>query len=267
MMKDELFDLVSLRLIQNTLNETTLNGLDIIGLNLKSEQIRLLANNYAPIIDKRLQEKYHVKILGLWSFGPQELFCSKPLYKLSDIKGMKIRVQNGPMAQFFESLGAISAIIPFEDTPSALKSHLVDCASSSAASAASAGWLEYVHSYVPIAFSSGINIYVITLSKWNLFDQKQQEIILKAFDKHIDNMWRYSQHLYAEQQNCMLGKDSCTAKKYQISKLEISKEDVALIRLQMKTVSLKNWFEECNKEYPQCKNEWLNLAGRIAGIE
>jgi hypothetical protein len=267
MMRDELFDLVSIRLIQNSHHETTLNGLDVIGLNLSSEKIRLLINTYGPVVDKHLQEKYRAKILGLWSFGPQELFCSKPIHQFSDIKGMKIRVQNEPMAKFFESLGAIPAIMSFDDTYSALQNNLIDCALSSATSATSAGWLDYVQSYVPIAFSSGVNFYAITLSKWNLLDQKQQEIIQKAFDKHIDNMWKYSKYLYVEQQNCIVGKDSCSAKKYEIAKIEPSKEDLALIKLQMKIVSLKNWFEGCNKEYPECKNEWLNLVGQIAGIE
>jgi len=267
MMKNELFDLISLRLIQNTQHETTLSGLDVIGLNLSFEKVRELSNAYAPVVDKNLQDKYRVKLLGLWSFGPQELFCSKPIHKLSDLKGKKVRVQNVPMAQFFESLGAIPAVIPFDETRAALQTHLVDCACSSATSANSAGWLNYVHYYFPVGFSSGVNAYAISLSKWNAFDPKQQEIIQKAFDKHSDNMWKYAQNLYEEQQNCMFGKDSCTAKKYQITKFEPSKEDVALIKQQMKMVTLKNWFELCNKEYPQCQNEWLNLAGPIAGIE
>ena len=94
---------------------------------LNFEKVRLLANNYAPVVDQHLQDKYHVKILGLWSFGPQELFCSRAIHQLSDIKEMKVRVQNEPMAQFFKSLGAIPAIISFDDTHAALQNHLVDC--------------------------------------------------------------------------------------------------------------------------------------------
>jgi len=267
MMKNELFDLISLRLIQNTQHEITLNGLDVTGLNLNFEKARELSKAYFPIVHKRLLEKYQVKLLGLWTFGPQELFCSKPIHKLSDLKGMKIRVQNEPMTQFFQSIGAIPVIISFDETRLALQNNLVDCACSSATSANSAGWLEYVHFYAPIAFSSGLNAYAITLSKWNALDQKQQNILQNAFDNHIDNMWKYSEHLYLEQTNCMLNKDSCKGKKYQITKFEPSKEDLALIKQQTKIVSLKNWFELCNKEYPQCQNEWLNLIGPITGIE
>jgi TRAP-type C4-dicarboxylate transport system substrate-binding protein len=267
MLKDGVFDLVSLRFMQNISNEITLNGLDVIGLNIDHEKAHELANAYAPVVDKRLQEKYNAKLLGLWSFGPQELFCSKPIHKLSDIKGMKVRVQNEHMGQFVRSLGATPAVISFEETRSALENHLIDCAVSSAVSANSAGWLDYVQYYAPITFSSGVNGYVISLSKWNLLNQKQQETLQKAFDKHSNNMWEYSRIVAAEQHNCMLGKDSCKAKKYQFTQYELSKEDKAFINRQVKNTSLKNWFELCNKEYPQCENEWLKVAGPITGIE
>jgi len=54
MLKDGVFDLVSLRFMQNISNEITLNGLDVIGLNIDHEKEHELANAYAPVVDKRL---------------------------------------------------------------------------------------------------------------------------------------------------------------------------------------------------------------------
>jgi TRAP-type C4-dicarboxylate transport system substrate-binding protein len=267
MMKDGVFDLVSLRLVQNVQHEITLNGLDVTGLNINFEKLHALANAYAPIVDQNLQEKYKVKLLGLWTFGPQELYCSKPIHRLSDLKGLKVRVQSEPTVNFMKPLGVIPAIIPFEETLSALKSNLIDCATTSLGSAASAGWLDYVQYYVPIGIGSGVNGYVMALSKWDLLNQEQQDTLQKAFDTHLNKMWQFSENLYLEQQNCVVGKDTCKRKKYNLVKVELPKEDFVLIDHLVKTISLKNWFELCNKEYPQCEAEWLRLAAPLANLD
>ena len=267
MMKDGVFDLASLRLIQNTQNEITLNGLDLTGLNLNTEKARTLADAYLPVVDKRLQEKYHVKLLGLWSFGPQELFCSKPISKLADFKGIKIRVANESLAQFRAYFGAIPTVIPFDETRVALESKIVDCAISSVSSASSAGWFDFTKYYLPVHFGTGINAYAITLSKWNLLSDKQQDTLQSAFNKHIDNIWKFSQKNLVDTQNCMLSKDVCKEKKYKIITVDLTAEDQAHMNKQFKNLSFRKWATACNQEYPQCENEWLRLVGSIAGLE
>ena len=267
MMKDGVFDLVSLRLIQNTQHEITLKGLDLVGLNLDFAKARTLAYAYLPVVDKHLQEKFHVKLLGFWSFGPQVLFCSKEISRLSDFKKIKIRVASAEMAQFVASLGAIPAVISFDETKNALQNHIVDCAISSATSASAAGWLEFTKYYLPVAFNNGINAYAIWLSKWNLLSDKQQEILQAAFDKHIDNIWQYSQKLRKDTEDCIMAKDACKGKKYEIIKVELPGDDQAYINNKFKNTSFKKWAESCNQEYPNCEKEWLSLAGPVAGIK
>ena len=267
LMKQKVFDLASLRLIQNIQHEITLNGLDLIGLQLNFEKARALAYAYLPVVNKHLQDKYDVKLLGLWTFGPQELFCRKPFTKLSDLKGIRIRVVNQTMADFIASLGAMPVIISFEETRSALHDQMVDCAITSATSAYSAGWLDNFNYYLPITFNTGINAYAITLSKWNQLNGKQQVTLQKAFDHHIDTIWAYSQQLLEETRNCILSNQACHEKKYNIIGIQLPPEDQALINKQFFNISYKKWVDTCNQEYPQCGQEWLKLAGPIAGFQ
>ncbi|MBU3568331.1 TRAP transporter substrate-binding protein DctP [Polynucleobacter alcilacus] len=268
MMRDGVFDLASLRLIQNSQNEVTLNGLDLTGLNLSIKKGHALADAYLPIVDKHLQEKYQVKVLGLWSFGPQELFCKNPITRMSDLKGLKVRVAGELLGDYIASFGAIAAIIPFDETRAALQNGLVDCAISSAASASSAGWLEYVKYYIPISFNTGINAYVITLLKWNLLSETQQQTLQTAFDKHISNMWAISEDIYSNSQDCLTGKDACkNSQKYKLIRVDIPSEDLTYLKLQAKAISYKKWSEACNKEYPGCGEEWLRIAGPVADIQ
>ena len=267
MMKEGIFDLVSLRLIQNSKNEVSLSGLDITGLNLDFKKGRILADAYMPVVDKHLQDKYQVKVLGLWTFGPQEIFCKKPIQRISDLRGLKIRVAGELLAEYIASIGAIPAIIPFDDTKAALQNQLVDCAITSIASASSAGWLEYLQYYIPIALNTGINAYGITLSKWNSLSEKQQQTLQLAFNKHINNMWSVAEEVYQNSQACMVGQDSCkNSKKYNLIRIAIPGDDLGYLKRQAKVTSFKSWREECDKEYPGCGEEWLKIVGPVADI-
>ena len=89
-MKAGLFEMASLRMSQNSRDEPTILGLDLVGLNPDYATGRKVADAFAPILDQRLQKQFGVKLLGIWPFGPQVLFCKKPIAKLGDVKGLKV---------------------------------------------------------------------------------------------------------------------------------------------------------------------------------
>ena len=68
-------------------------------------------------LDARLQQQFNVKLLGVWPFGPQILFCKKPIAKLADVKGLKVRVYDQNLAKFIESVGGTP--VPTNTPPSA----------------------------------------------------------------------------------------------------------------------------------------------------
>ena len=157
LMKQSTFDVVSLRFIQNSKTEPTSEGIDLPLPGLDFERAQVVSDSYFPVVDRRLQEHHGVKLLGLWTFGPQELFCSRPVNKLSDLRGLKVRVAGAQLEQYFSALGAVAAIIPFDETREAFKKKLIDCAVTSAASANFAHWLEFTSHYIPLSFGFGLN--------------------------------------------------------------------------------------------------------------
>ncbi len=120
MLKDGIYDLVSLRFIQNSEIEPSHQGIDLVGLNPDFETAQKVLDAYSDTIDGYLQEKYDAKLLGIWTFGPQELFCNKPINRLENIKGLKVRVASNSLSSFISNLGRIPVIISFDDTKDAL---------------------------------------------------------------------------------------------------------------------------------------------------
>jgi TRAP-type transport system periplasmic protein len=128
MLKSGVFDMVSLRFLQNAQEEPSIIGVDLPGLNPDFQTARKVGKAYGPVIDENLQQRFGVKLLGLWTFGPQVIFCNKPIYRLSDLKGLRVRVGSSIYDALIKSQGGTPVIIPFDQVLAALSTKMVDCA-------------------------------------------------------------------------------------------------------------------------------------------
>ena len=154
-MKAGLFDIVSLRVSQNSRDEPTLLGFDLVGAAPDYETARKVYDAYFDVADKRLQKQFKVKLLGIWPFGPQILFCKKPIAKLADLKGMKVRVYDQNLSKFIESVGGTPVPLSFTEVHQSLSLGVVDCAITGPSSANSSNWPEVTSPPVPDRLPDG----------------------------------------------------------------------------------------------------------------
>ena len=267
-MKAGLFDIVSLRVSQNSRDEPTLLGLDLVGAAPDYATGRKVANAYFSTIDERLQKQFNVKLLGVWPFGPQVLFCKKPIAKLADIKGMKVRVYDQNLAKFIEMVGATPVPVSFADTHQSLSLGVVDCAITGPSSANSAGWPEVTTHQLPLGFQMALNGYAMSLKSWNSLKPDQQAKLKAAFEALTDDIWKYSEELFQDALNCNQGKDPCTTgKKFKLTNVAVSPADLELVRGAVTKVSLPVWAEVCDKSNADCSKKWNATVAPVLGLK
>lgn len=267
-LKSGLFDLVSIRASQNSRDEPALLGLDLVGLNPDYETGRKVADAYFDTLDQRLQKQFRVKLLGVWPFGPQILFCKSPVASFADVKGLKVRVSDQNLAQFVESIGGIPVPMSFAETHQSLSLGVVDCAITGPSSANSAGWTEIATRQIPLGVQMGLNGYGISLKSWNKLDAGQQAKLQTAFDTLNSKIWAYSEELYKDALNCNVGAEPCTTgKKYKLISVEPSDADRQLLKGALQSISLPNWAAVCDKVNPQCSADWKAKVGPVVGLK
>lgn len=267
-LKNGLFDIVSIRTAQAARDEVFLLGQDLVGLNPNYETARKVYDAYKPHFAARLQEKFNAKLLGLWPFGPQVLFCKPEIKGLSDLKGKKVRVYDQSLAQFIESIGATPVPIGFSETQQALSRGVTDCAITGASSANTAGWPEVTEYFMPIGFQVGFNGYAINMNTWNKLSAEEQQKMQAAFDKMVDEIWVYSEELFEDALRCNVGKEPCTTvTKYTMKEVPVTEEDLKIVADAVKAVSFPAWSEICEKSYPGCTTKWKEILGPMTGIE
>lgn len=267
-LKAGLFDVISIRVLRNSRDEPMLAGLDLVGAAPDFATNRKVIDAYGPVVDQQLQKVFNIKLLGVWPFGPQILFCKKPVTQLADIKGMKVRVTDQNLAKFMEAMGATPVPLALPEVHQALALGVVDCAVTSPGSANAAGWPEVTTHQLNLGFQTSPNAYGISLRAWNRFDAGQQEKLLAAFRGLTDDIWAYAEEVHNDSLNCNAGRDPCVSgKKYKMTEVSASAADLALLRDMLKTVSLPAWAESCNKTHPGCSQDWVRAVNPILGVQ
>ncbi|MEH6577015.1 MAG: TRAP transporter substrate-binding protein [Amphritea sp.] len=266
-LKSGLFDLASLRLSQVSRDEPTLLGLDLVGLSPNYKAGREVVDAYSEVVDKRLQERFNTKLLGVWPFGPQVLFCNDPIKSLEDVKGLKVRVYDQNLAKFVESIGGVPVPIGFGEVHQSLALGVVECAITGASSANSAGWPEVTTHVLPLGFQMGLNGYGINLKTWNKFSPDQQQKLEAAFDGLIDDIWAYSEELFNDAGRCNVGKIPCdTGTSFNLVEVPISDKDIKTVQSAVKEVSFPLWAELCDKTNSSCSADWKRTVGAQVGL-
>lgn len=263
-----LFDIVALRINQVSRDESFFLGLDLVGLNPDYQTIRAVVDAYRPEFDKRLQERFNGKLLAVWPFGPQVLFCQSEITGLKDLKNKKVRVYDQSLAKFIEDIGGIPVTLAFGEAQQALQRGLVDCAITGPSSANSAGWPEVSSYFMPIGFSVGMQAYGMNLKTWNKFNDQQKAQITKVFADYEKELFKYSEELFDDAVRCNVGKKPCTTvRSYNMKEVSVSDADKQIIRDAMSRISLPEWSAVCEKNYPACTDIWKSTIGPVVGIK
>jgi len=261
-LKSGLFDIISLRLSQVSRDEPTILGLDLVGLNPDYATGRKTIAAYAEKVDEQLQKKFNTKLLGVWPFGPQVLFCKPEITKLHDLAGKKVRVYDQNLANFVASVGGTPVPIGFPDVQQSLARGVVDCAITGPSSANSAGWPEVTSYMLPVAFQLALNGYGINLDSYNKLSAEDRAKLDAGFDKLVDRIWDYSEVLFDDAVRCNVGQDPCeTVKKYDLKLVPITDEDRGIIGKAVQEISFPTWAEVCDKTNPTCSADWQATVG------
>ena len=266
-LKSGLFDIISLRLQQVSRDEPTILGLDLVGLNPTYDAGRETVDAFLPVLDERLQAQFNTKLLGVWPFGPQVIFCNAEIGKLSDLEGKKVRVYDQNLANFISSVGGTPVPMGFTEVHQGLSRGVVDCAVTGPSSANSAAWPEVTTHVLPLGVQLAIQGYGMNLDVWNKFSAEDQGKIQAAFDELTADIWAYSEALFDDAMRCNVGESPCELNKpYNLVKVPVSEDDLSLVQNAVKELSYPSWAEVCDKSNPTCSADWQKTVGQKLGL-
>ncbi len=135
-------------------------------------------------LDKSLQEKAHVKLIGWFNYNDQSIISKDPIRNINDFKGKRMRGWGQYSSAFFQYAGSTAVSMGAGDVYDALSKGAIDGAMSTAVSHLSRKFYEVAKNVTDMSLEP-VTPYAIlvNLDTWNKLSDDQKKILMDAGQK------------------------------------------------------------------------------------
>lgn len=268
MIRSGAFDVMSVQIGMASRDEPFFEGIDLAGVTADLDQQREAVNAFRPHFDERLQTRFNAKLMTLWPFGPQMMFCNGDIDSVDDLKGKKVRVFTPSMSRLVEGLGAIPVTLQFSEVYLALQRGVADCGVTAPSAGNNGKWPEVTDRFVPLPLAYSVQGHFMNLDTWNRLDEQQQEELSIAFADLEEQMWDLAYRVNDDAIACNTGQDTCESHEaYNMSLVDIDEGSRKRVEQITSDVVLPVWGESCNRQYAECTQLWNESVGKVTGLQ
>jgi TRAP-type C4-dicarboxylate transport system substrate-binding protein len=182
-----------------------LDGVDLAGLAPGIDVARKIAEAMMPVVNRDL-ERFGARLVIIYPFPAQVVFCRQGFTSLADLRGRKIRTFGNSLVDMVGALGAQPVSIGFPEVYSALERGVVDCAITGTGSGVAARWPEVTThiSNLPVAWA--LAGYMVNISWWNRLDPQVRGFLEGTFREMSDKLWELGDAATRDGIDCAIGR-------------------------------------------------------------
>jgi len=245
-----------------------LEGIDLAGVIQDYGVYRKAVNAYRPVIAKEIAEKYNAKLINVYTFPSQQLWCnlkdkSIKNVSLKDLAGMKIRTYSRTLGDFIEGLNASAVTIAFAEVVPALQKGVADCGITGTMPAYNAKWWQVVTHNIRVRVGYAATFTAMNMDTWKELNGDTQKLIMSEGKKMEDAIWTFESSLDQMGMDCNASGPCPKGKPGGMIPIIPSAEDNAMLKDISKNVVLKRWAARCGAA---CVTEWNNTIGKVIGV-
>lgn len=243
-----------------------LDGVDLSGLAPEIGTARRIADAMLPTANRDL-ERFGVRLVVMYPFPAQVLFCRAPFRTLEDLRGRKIRTFGNSLVDLMGALGAQPVSIGFPEVYSALERGVVDCAITGTGSGASARWPEVSTHISNLPLSWAVAGYMVNLAWWNRQDPAVRNYLEATFREMTDKLWELGDVGTRDGLDCNIGnRAACKLNALAarpMTEVPSTPEEAARLRQIFADVVLPGWVRRCGV---RCGEVYNQVIAPISGV-
>lgn len=244
--------------------DASIEGLDLAGVMQDLDAARTVADAYFPVVEEKFAEIYNAKLLQIYPFPSNILFCNSPIESISDLEGRKIRVYSASLGDFVEAVGGVGVTLPFAEVIPALERGVADCGVTATMAAYQAKWGQVAdHSYKMVV-SWGMAFGAMNMDKWNSLSSEQQALLQSELGKLTEQKWQATARYDANALQCLTTSDCLEGEPGGMKLVEPSEDDLKVLDGLVRNNILVGWEKRCGEE---CVAKWKATAGKALGLE
>ena len=243
-----------------------LEGIDLAGVIQDFDTYRKAINAYRDIIARELDEKYNAKLLMLYTFPSQQLWCRIGDGKtgLADMKGKKIRAYSTAQGDFIEGLGATAVTMAFAEVVPALQRGVADCGVTGTLPAYNAKWYEVVTHNIRVRFGFAATFLAVNKDTWASLPDDSKKVIQEAASEVEGDIWESTLAQDKAGMTCNADGPCPYGDPGGMTPVELSEEDKKIADKVVKDFVLARFAKRCG---PKCTKEWNETIGSVVGVK
>lgn len=246
-----------------------LEGIDLAGVIQDFATYRKAMDAYQPVIERELKEKFNAKLLSLYTFPNQQLFCNfggkdATDVHLKDLKGKKLRTYSVSIGDFIEGLGASAVTIPFAEVVPALQKGVADCGATGTMPAYNAKWWQVVTHNVRVNIGYAATFLAVNNDVWESLSEETQTLMQEQATAVEADIWSSTEALSDEAALCNTDGPCEKGEPGGMVAVELNDDDKAIVSNAVENFVIKRWAERCGSA---CAKEWNETIGAIVNMK
>lgn len=264
------FQVVTAQIGSVAKDDPFLEGIDLIGVSTDMNELKGSVDAYREAFNKRLGDRFGVKALAIWPFGPQVFLCNQEIKSAGDLKGLKVRSFTASMSTLLTEIGATPVTMSFPEVYPALQRGVASCGVTSPTSSNTGKWPEVTKFVLPLSVSGSVQAHLVNL-KWFEALPADKKAALEADMAQLEsNLWDLATTTNDKALACSTGSESCEGgiyTKYDMTLVPVTDADKAMVQKIAADKVLPEWASRCSSTYPECKQVWNSTIGKARGVE
>lgn len=244
----------------NAINDAT----DLAGVSPTIQTFRDVTQAFRPHLERYYEQQLKVKVMGMFSFQAQVLFCRSEIKSLSDLKGRKVRTSGASQADFVGFFGGSGINMAFGEVQQALKNGVIDCAITGTLGGYKAKWYDgskYLYA-LPINWGAGMS--AINLNSWRKLDPALQQTLTAEYAKLEKAVFEQNVRENDIGLACNTGTGACPEGPAATMVLvQPAPQDVELRRKALVDQVLPRWAGRCGAD---CVKNWNDTVGKVVSL-
>ncbi len=263
------FQIVTAQVGSAAKDDPFLEGIDLIGVSTDMTELKTAVDAYRDAFNARLAERFGVKALAIWPFGPQVFFCNQPVEGLDSLKGLKVRSFTASMSEMLAEVGATPVTLSFPEVYPALQRGVAACGVTSPTSANTGKWPEVTTHVYPLAVSGSVQAHIVNLKWFDALPADEQAALTKVMSDMEAQLWTLATTTNDTALACTTGgecPDGGIYTAYDLTLVPVGETDKARITGIAVDNILPEWAGRCAATYPDCAKVWNETIGAARGL-
>ncbi len=239
------------------------DGTDLAGLSPDIDTFSRVTEAFTPVLHEHYEHHEDVKVLGLWSFQAQVLFCREAMDSLEDLQGRRVRVSGASQADFVEHFGGSGASMAWGEVQQALQLGVLDCAITGSVGGYTGNWHEAATHIHPLPINWGSSVMVVNKDFWESLPEHAQEFLQAEVDALSEDIWQLNREENEWGIACNTDGPCPAGDPAGLQLVEITERELELRREALNETVLPNWADRCG---PECAEAWNETVGDIVEL-